>query len=527
MSSLGQPKRIGTLVLVLATLIVGAALPAGAVAASPEGSGPLMASPEPIALASTTVGFQSQAQEVTLTYLGSGEVGIQKVSIQGEDADDFYFNWSSCGWLGEGGSCEAWLGMKPGSAGLKQALLVVDYQNERAPDSFAISGLAVEPSLSFAPASHDFGLQRINREASSYEFQVQNTGEAGVQASYFDIGGSGQEAFWVESQGCGHWLEPGESCPVQVRFNPHERQAYEAEVRAWVNGSVFTAAIEGEGGAAVIEALQNPVGFGGATVGSAGPVRTITLRNSGDLPEFFFIGVLAGGDAASFRLLDEGCTLIELGPGDTCSAHVRFNPESAGPKAARLAFFGDGDGGTLVQVEGTGIAAAATLLPSGFDFGAVAPGARGVAHQFLVRNEGAAPLALDRVTIAGADVDQFALSGDECTGAELAPGAECAVRVRFAPDETGAKRATLRASGPSGILTSALAGTGAAPAPVVPTTSLPPAEHGSRHRSFVRGKTLDARDARFLNRKGKKRSSGKHRRDRRHGAKQARRRSRR
>jgi len=372
-------------------------------------------------------------------------------------------------------------------------------------------------------------LQRINREAVSYEFELTNSGEAGVRADNFDVGGPGREAFWVNtSSHCWDWLEPGESCSLSVWFNPHARSAYEAEARAWVNGDPFAAPVAGEGGAPAVEALQNPVDFGAATAGSDGAVRTITLRNSGNLPEFFFIGVLAGGNASSFKLLDEDCTLVEFAPGQTCSAHVRFAPDSVGAKAARLAFFGDGEGGTLVQVEGEGVAAAATLLPSGFDFGAVATGSHSAAHQFAVRNDGGAPLALDRVTIVGAEVDQFALGGDECTGAFLAPGAQCAVRVRFVPDGAGARHATLRVSGPSGALTAALAGTGTGAAPAPPAAADPgpaAAKRSKRHRRVVRGKTLDAREARFLHREGKKRTGnrhrGRHRRGKRSGGRSA------
>lgn len=515
MNSLGLPTRLGSLVLVLAALLVGAALPASASAASEEGGGVLKASPDPIAVPTTTAGFQSVAETVTLAYEGEGTVQIEKIGIEGEDSGEFFFNGSSCGTLGDGGSCQVWLGLKPTSPGLKQATLVVHYGGGRPDDSFTLSGRGAAPSLSFVPGSHDFGLQRINRESVSYEFTLENSGEAGVDPSGFDTDGPGSEAFWIGNTSCWTWLEPGESCSLQVWFNPHSRGAFEAQARAWVNGDVFGAAISGEGGAAQVEALQNPVGFGTATAGGAGAVRTITLRNVGDLPEFFFIGVLAGGDASSFRLLDEGCTLIELAPGESCSAHVRFAPDGPGPKAARLAFFGDGEGGTLVQVEGEGLAATASLLPGGFDFGALAAGARSAAHSFLVRNDGAAPLALDRVALVGADVDQFALSGDECTGAELAPGAGCAISVRFVPDGSGARRATLRVSGPSATLTASLAGTAAGAATEAgaaqPASSDPAAPRRARRRDrFVRGETLDARRARFLHAKDKQGKRGKH-----------------
>src|SRR4029077_3983807 len=174
----------------------------------------------------------------------------------------------------------------------------------------------------------------------------------------------------------------------------------------------------------------------------------------------FFIGIVAGGDAGSFKLLDESCTGVPLMPGGSCTAHIRFAPQTAGPKLARLAFFGEGEGGAMVALTGEGVAPAVTLVPSSFDFGQQAAGGRSDGHDFAVRNEGSAALDLDGVAIVGADLDQFALAGDGCSGEALAPGAECVVRVRFAPASPGAKAARLRSGSDAGAFVATLAGEG-------------------------------------------------------------------
>jgi hypothetical protein len=489
-------RQIVTLLAVLAALLGFAALPAMAAAAPEEGNGVLKASPDPIVLPTTTAGSQSNTQTVAIGYEGEGEVFINKVMIEGAESGEFFLQGSNCGQLANGQTCEAWLGLKPGSVGHKQAELVVQF-DVRPSASFEISGDAVAPELSFEPSSYDFGLQRANRESVSTDLTVENTGAAGVQVSSYELAGPVRESFWFGNSDCsGRWLQPGETCSIQVWFYPHERSPYEAELRVSANGASFGAAISGEGGGAVIEALENPVDFGPATAGSAGSVRTVTLRNTGNLPESFFIGVLAGGDAASFHLLGENCTLVSLAPGGTCTAKVRFSPDSAGAKAAHLAFFGEGEGGVLIQLEGEGLPAGATLLPSSFDFGTVAVGGRSAAHAFVVRNGGAASLALERVALVGPNVEQFAISGDGCTGATLEPGGECVVWTRFVPRSAGAKQATLRISGPSATLTAALAGSASG-------GGAEPASHRVRRSRFARGTTIDARRARFLHRKAR------------------------
>jgi hypothetical protein len=473
-------RRIATLLALAAALLGLAVSPAGALAAPEEGDGTLKVSPDPIVLPTTTAGSQSNTQTVAIGYEGEGEVFISKVTIEGSESGEFFLQGSNCGQLANGQTCEAWLGLKPGTVGHKQANLVVQF-DVRPAASFEIGGEAVAPELSFEPSSYDFGLIRINRESVSTTLQVRNSGQAPVQTGNLEIVGPGHESFWFGNSDCwGRLLAAGESCSLQVWFNPHARTVYEAEVHVTVNGSTFAAAISGTGGAPVVEALENPVGFGAATVGAAGAVRTVTLENVGDLPESFFIGVLAGGDAGSFRLLGENCTLVELAPGEKCSAQVRFSPDSAGAKAAHLAFFGDGEGGLLIQLEGEGLAPAATMLPASFDFGSLAVGARGPANAFVVRNDGAASLALQSVNLIGANVEQFAISGDGCTGATLHPGAQCVVWVRFVPRSAGVKKATLRVSGPSATLTAALSGS-AAKANAGPR----PVRHRARHRGRV------------------------------------------
>lgn len=465
-----------------AALLALFALPATASAAPEEGNGTLLLSPSPVVVPTTTVGDQGQWQTVDVSYEGEGEVSIDKISLEGPEAGEFSSNGSTCGMpLSSGQHCTAWFALKPSSVGEKQATLNVRFLGLRPEESFAISGKAVPAQLSFTPGNYDFGIQRINRDSASTVFELTNTGEApvspngiGIQGDT-EVFGTGNSNCWGPSQ---VWLQPGQSCSVQVYFYPREQRDYSAELTGWANGSTFSAELSGRGGRAIVESLQSPVEFGTATVGSESAVQTVTVTNSGDLPAGFFISIVAGGDSGNFRLLDENCTFLELAPGATCTAHVRFTPQGPGSKTARLAFFGDEEP-AMVALHGEGVSPAATLLPSGFDFGSLAAGSRSVPHAFAVRNYGGAPLLLARVAVVGSDLDQFELAGEECTGTSLDPGEECLAWVRFAPDRAGNKAATLRVAGSGSVLTAGLAGR-ADPAP----------RHRGGHRRFARNKTI-------------------------------------
>ncbi len=452
-----MPRPIGAAVLSLLIALAAAALIAPTASlAAPEGSGQLAFSPASLTFPKTTVGNQAQAQDLVVTNEGEAETWVESVSIEGGDASQFNLSWSNCNTtLYAGQKCTLSIGFVPSSVGEKQATAVVRFGGTQV--EAALAGSSVAPQLQFTPPSHDFGIHWTHSGSDTW-LQLANAGEAAVQVNNLDIVGD-SSIFGTGSSDCwGRWLQPGETCGVQVWFNPQDTVGYSAQLRASSNSYSFTADLSGTGGRAILEAEANPVGFGAVPVGAAGATRAITLVNSGNLPGSFFIAVIAGGDSGSFDLLDENCTGAPVMPGAGCTINVRFDPQSAGARSARLALFGEGDGGTMVMLSGEGVAPIATLAPAGLDFGRQTVGTRSSGHFLTVANDGSAPLKLSGAAIVGADLDQFLLAGDTCTGTVVAPGEECLLRIRFAPDSTGAKAATLRVAGGAGVLTASLSG---------------------------------------------------------------------
>ncbi len=98
------------------------------------------------------------------------------------------------------------------------------------------------------------------------------------------------------------------------------------------------------------------------------------------------------------------------------------------------------------------------------DFGAQPVGLFGAAQRRTLTNAGADGVVVTRLRVSGADGEDFVVSSDDCTGETIAPGASCAVSVRFAPGATGARSATLVAShdGPGADPALTLSGSGVA-----------------------------------------------------------------
>lgn len=384
---LAPAKLLATAATVSAALVfVSLALPKLALAAPLEGPGTVMIAPDPLVVPATTVGNQGEWLAVDVSYEGEGEAAIDKISLLGEGAGEFSSNGSDCGTLSGGQHCTAWFALKPTTLGTKEATLEVRFQGERAAELRPISGRSVPPQLSFGPASHDFGVQRVNRDSVGANFQLTNTGEAPVSPSSIEISGD-SDVFWTGNSDCWTLLAPGASCSMQVWFGPREPRGYAAQLRVWANGEVFSADLSGRGGRAIVGPGTNPVDFGAVAVDSGGVIKTVTLSNSGDLATSFFIAVIAGGDTGSFQLLSESCTMIALAPSQSCSVRVRFDPDEAGPKSARFAMFGDGDDGVMVFLEGEGVAATPAVAGSVAAQDSVAP-ARKVRRKRFGRNKG-------------------------------------------------------------------------------------------------------------------------------------------
>ncbi len=217
----------------------------------------------------------------------------------------------------------------------------------------------VLPQIAIEPGSYDFGLHEVNRENSQNNFQLRNVGSVPAPIYSLQVVGPGSGAFWTGNTDCfNHALEPGETCSIQVSFNPYEVAPFSARLRAESEaGTSFSADLSGEGGRPELVAATNPTNFGAVALGSAGVTRTIDVTNRGNMPGAAFIAVISGGAVGSFHLLDENCTGIPLSPGGTCNLQVRFDPISTGAKTARLFLVGDGEGGLQIALTGVGLEA--------------------------------------------------------------------------------------------------------------------------------------------------------------------------
>ena len=378
-------------------------------------------------------------------------VAISGYALTGADADQFWVGSNDCPTpLFTGMSCTVSVDFRPTRTGPAGAELEVSHDGATQPLVQPLGGAGVPATLSVNPGSLDFGVVEVNRDQPSYGIWVQNTGGAPVALGPAFIDGPGANAFQIEGNGCG-MLGTGQGCNLQVRFRPSDAVDYAAVLHLPSGNGDTPVPLAGTGGIRRITPDVEPLEFGSVDVGD-GLNRTVTLRSTGNIPFQSIVVIPNGGDIGSFRVMTDDCSMVVIDPQKTCRLTVRFAPQAPGPAQAAITVIqGDGEP-AVIHARGTGLQAAASVSPGGIDFGAQGPGTAGAPRPVTVTNQGTASLRVSGVTVGGTDAGAFTVAGETCTRAPVAPGGSCTVRVRFAPDGTGARSATL------GVLTNDAAG---------------------------------------------------------------------
>ncbi len=192
-----------------------------------------------------------------------------------------------------------------------------------------------------------------------------------------------------------------------------------------------------------------------------------------------------GTDAASFRLEASSCFAgAQLAPGAGCGFTLRYAPAENAPAVAQAELrieYGSIARATTVQLRGaSGAVPAPTFSATGLSFASQAIGSRSAPQRVDLVNSGQAVLAVSALSAGGAAAGDFAVEGSCRATTQLAPGAQCALEIRFAPTATGTRAAQIDVGWNGGNIAVALSGVGEAavapPAPPSPSPSPPVAD---------------------------------------------------
>ena len=193
--------------------------------------------------------------------------------------------------------------------------------------------------------------------------------------------------------------------------------------------------------------------FGVQLIHTRSAAQAATLTNTGTTT-LNISSITASGD-----FLQKNNCGTSVPAGASCTIKVTFRPNAKGVRTGTVTITDDAaNSPQTIALAGTGTV---VLFSSGsLDFGNQPVGTTSQPQRVTVTNVGTAPLLLAGIGITGTNFGDF-VETTTC-GSKLAPGASCAIDVRFRPKAKGSRQAFLDVAdnGGGGPQRVALAGTG-------------------------------------------------------------------
>lgn len=301
-------------------------------------------------------------------------------------------------------------------------------------DLFSVSGHLAGPIID-APASLDFANVDVGSVSADQTVTLTNVSNLAVTGLTPSITGADASQFAVSGGTCtGATLSLDQSCTVTIRFAPTTVGGKSAQLVVTHSGLNSPADVPLFGQA--IDVPRPAVGldptsltFGSQDVGTVSAAQNVVVTNTGTADLIVTSATLAGANPGDFQLTN-GCTLT-VAPGGTCTLQVRFAPTASGSRTARVQLVDNAPSSPqLVNLSGTGVAASLSLSPTSLSFTNIGVGGSST-KSVNITNTGTSNLVISSLTITGSTT--FTIANHNC-GAPVAPGKNCTVNVRFAPN---------------------------------------------------------------------------------------------
>jgi hypothetical protein len=413
---------------------------------------------------SIRVGMLSATVSFMVRNPGATATPVLSTAITGANGSEFAIVSSTCTGVAVagGGSCMVLARFAPDSTGDKTATLEVT--GGTLTGSASLTAIGASGDLVATPSVQDFGSIAIGAPSASEDITITNMGAARSGTLGVTITGTNPGDFAITNDRCaGNTLMPSATCTISVQFTPAMGGARAARLRvSGTPGGIATAALTGTGVApAMLTATPAMSDFGSVALGSSSSDVVVTIENTGGAATSTPLLSISGANADEFTLVSDDC-MAPLLATETCTATLRFEPTSAGMKTATLDVTGMPGGTATTMLAGTAITAAAlAAMPTALNFASFPETMTTSALSVSISNGGMASTGALALALSGADMGEFAIMSDACTGMVLAEAESCVVSIVFAPTSQGAKTASLNVSGmPGGMLNVALSGVG-------------------------------------------------------------------
>jgi hypothetical protein len=374
---------------------------------------------------------------------GTSDLTVSAPTLEGAHAAEFAIDTGGGSFtLAPGGTRQVQVRFSPVTPGLKSATLrlVSDDLDEPVVD-VTLAANAIDPEITVAPASHDYGDVRV-ATSSSRGFEVRNDGTADLIVSETSLEGPEAVGFGIVAGGGGFTLAPGESHSIEVSCHPAVTGSMSASLRLVSDDrdeSPLDVALAARGVEPEIAVSLESHDFGDVVVSSLSS-QIVEVHNEGTMDLTVTSASVEG--SAAFEIVTGGGSFT-VRPGVLHEIEVSFQPGITGPTAATLRILSDDVDESSVDVSLSGTGVEPDIATSaGHDYGDVRVGAA-PSHVFEIRNEGTSDLAVTGSSLVGTDAAEFSIvrGGGSFT---VGPGDAHEVEVALNPSSPGRKSSALR-----------------------------------------------------------------------------------
>ncbi len=397
------------------------------------------------------VGMESQPQSVLVTNVGTKDLSISDVYLDGNDIISFEIKSDNCKGksIVPNSTCTISLSFKPQSLGNKDAELHIDSDDPTKPTvKVILSGSGIDinyPNITVDKQQIDFGIVKVGTESASQSLTVSNSGSSLLVISDVKTDGANAADFVIKSDDCkGKSIVPSSSCKINIVFKPQTAGNAIALLKISSNDPDtpdYSVNLYGTGrapGGPAIDVKPLNLDFGKVNVGVESSPLDIVITSVGD-SDLSISSENITGDYRNFRIAFDNCG-VKLPPSQSCKISISFVPKSSGAKSATLQIGSNDPINSVVNVNlsGEGVInkpSEISVTPSSYDFGKKIIGKTYPSVTFTVKNEGTGNLIVDSVFLEGEDAEVFKINSDDCSGNQFAPDGLCYIKISFDPKD--------------------------------------------------------------------------------------------
>ncbi len=192
------------------------------VALSGTGTAPVFAAnPSSVAFGNQPVNTTSNAQTITISNTGDGDLVVSNITVTGTNSGEFSVSPTSFT-VAPGGNAGVSVTFTPTATGARSAALSITSNAAGSPHTIPLTGKGTAPVIQLDSAAITFPSQPVNT-SNSIVLTVTNTGDAPLIISAVSISGSEASEFThnaVVGGGAQITVAPGASTPITVTFSP-------------------------------------------------------------------------------------------------------------------------------------------------------------------------------------------------------------------------------------------------------------------------------------------------------------------